>query len=218
MVSFPGCGWRNGRDDRPRQLPAAWWVCAWVSTPPKTSAIALWSPILFSCRLPVSAAGDSTRPGGDGQDSDGAPAQAPEVTPPYRPRARHPRWRADESHAKAVRRRPSILESDPRRGIPTSSSLSILLCATVMESLDPPGWAGARWIGAADLRALAHYTHLRLQNSVGYDRARLLVPEGRSVRAFVEVDAPAGSSAAAHSRRPLLHCRPRVRIASRAGK
>jgi hypothetical protein len=64
--------------------------------------------------------------------------------------------------------------------------------APAMESLDPPEWAGARWIGAADLRALAHYTHLRLQNPVGYDRARLLVPEGRSVRGFVEVDAPGG--------------------------
>jgi hypothetical protein len=31
-----------------------------------------------------------------------------------------------------------------------------------------------------------------LQNSVGYDRARLLVPEGRGVRGFVEVDAPGG--------------------------
>lgn len=60
--------------------------------------------------------------------------------------------------------------------------------APAMESLDPPEWAGARWIGAADLRAVAHYTHLILQNSVGYDRARLLVRD----RGSVEVDAPGG--------------------------
>ncbi|MEA5456671.1 glycosyltransferase [Sinomonas sp. JGH33] len=75
---------------------------------------------------------------------------------------------------------------------PAAEYAGALALAPAMESISPPEWPGARWVGAVDLRPLAHYTHLTLQNSVGYDRARLLVREGSSVRGFVEVDAPGG--------------------------
>lgn len=55
-----------------------------------------------------------------------------------------------------------------------------------------PDWAGALWVGAVDLDSLAGYTHLRLQDSMGYHRARLLVRSGSSVRGFIDVDAPGG--------------------------
>lgn len=55
-----------------------------------------------------------------------------------------------------------------------------------------PDWPGALWVGAVDLDTLAGCTHLRLQDSVGYHRARLLVRSGPSVRGFVDVDAPGG--------------------------
>ena len=55
-----------------------------------------------------------------------------------------------------------------------------------------PDWPGALWVGAVDLKSLAGYTHLRLQDSMGYHRARLLVRSGSSVRGFVDVDAPGG--------------------------
>ncbi|XTR50865.1 glycosyltransferase family A protein [Pseudarthrobacter sp. So.54] len=55
-----------------------------------------------------------------------------------------------------------------------------------------PDWSGALWVGAVDLESLAGYTHLRLQDSKGYHRARLLVRSGPSVRGFVDVDAPGG--------------------------
>ena len=41
-----------------------------------------------------------------------------------------------------------------------------------------PDWPGALWVGAVDLDSLAGYTHLRLQDSMGYHRARLLVRSG----------------------------------------
>ncbi|MET3951678.1 glycosyltransferase [Arthrobacter sp. UYEF36] len=55
-----------------------------------------------------------------------------------------------------------------------------------------PDWPGALWVGAVDLDSLAGYTHLRLQDSKGYHRARLLVRSGPSVRGFIDVDAPDG--------------------------
>lgn len=55
-----------------------------------------------------------------------------------------------------------------------------------------PDWPGALWVGAVDLESLAGYTHLRLQDSAGYHRARLLVRSGSSVRGFIDVDAPHG--------------------------
>ncbi|WP_160663644.1 glycosyltransferase family 2 protein [Pseudarthrobacter sp. ATCC 49987] len=55
-----------------------------------------------------------------------------------------------------------------------------------------PDWPGALWVGAVDLDTLAGCTHLRLQDSVGYHRARLLVRSGPSVRGFIDVDAPGG--------------------------
>lgn len=55
-----------------------------------------------------------------------------------------------------------------------------------------PDWPGALWVGAVDLDSLAGYTHLRLQDSMGYHRARLLVRSGPSVRGFIDVDAPDG--------------------------
>ncbi|MCB5291387.1 glycosyltransferase [Arthrobacter sp. SO3] len=64
--------------------------------------------------------------------------------------------------------------------------------APSMGSESVPDWAGALWVGAVDLDSLAGYTHLRLQDSMGYHRARLLVRSGSSVRGFIDVDAPGG--------------------------
>ena len=55
-----------------------------------------------------------------------------------------------------------------------------------------PDRPGALWVGAADLGCHAGYTHLRLQDSKGYHRARLLVRSGPSVRGFIDVDPPGG--------------------------
>ncbi|MET1063486.1 MAG: glycosyltransferase [Arthrobacter sp.] len=64
--------------------------------------------------------------------------------------------------------------------------------APSMGTEDVPDWPGALWVGAVDLDSLAGYTHLRLKDSEGYQRARLLVRSGSSVRGFVDVDAPHG--------------------------
>lgn len=77
--------------------------------------------------------------------------------------------------------------------LPVPELNKALVLAPAMDSPNPPEWAGARWIGTVDLRSLAHYTHLLLQTSVGYERARLLVREGSSVRGFVDVEAPGGT-------------------------
>lgn len=61
-----------------------------------------------------------------------------------------------------------------------------------MESPVPPDWSGARWIGAVDLASLNGHKSLKLQDSEGYERARLLVREGSSLRGFVDVEAPDG--------------------------
>jgi GT2 family glycosyltransferase len=67
-----------------------------------------------------------------------------------------------------------------------------LYVVPAMESLTPPDWSGARWIGSIDLSSLGEHSQLKLQGSAGYERAKLLVREGCSVRGFVEVDAPGG--------------------------
>ncbi|WP_426997065.1 glycosyltransferase family 2 protein [Pseudarthrobacter sp. N5] len=69
---------------------------------------------------------------------------------------------------------------------------SVLELVPVMESRTLPDWSGARWIGTIDYLSLNGHTHVRLQNSRGYGRARLLVREGSSVRGFVDVEAPDG--------------------------
>ncbi|WP_427007450.1 glycosyltransferase [Pseudarthrobacter sp. H2] len=61
-----------------------------------------------------------------------------------------------------------------------------------MESLTPPDWQGARWIGSVDLCSVVQHSRLKLLDSGGYERARLLVREGSSVRGFVDVEAPGG--------------------------
>jgi GT2 family glycosyltransferase len=67
-----------------------------------------------------------------------------------------------------------------------------LVVVPAMESLIPPDWSGARWIGSIDLDHLAQHSRLKLQGPGGYERARFLVREGSSVRGFVDVDAPGG--------------------------
>ena len=61
-----------------------------------------------------------------------------------------------------------------------------------MECLTPPDWSGAKWVGSVDVLSLGGHSRLRLQRSDGYQRARLLVREGASVRGFVDIDAPGG--------------------------
>ena len=75
---------------------------------------------------------------------------------------------------------------------PLNNDSDALLLAPAMGSGQPPEWTGALWIGAVDLRRLDGFAYLRLQRSEGYDRARLLVREGRKVRGFVELAAPGG--------------------------
>ncbi|MDQ0755119.1 glycosyltransferase family 2 protein [Arthrobacter sp. B3I4] len=71
----------------------------------------------------------------------------------------------------------------------------ILELLPAMPSEAVPDWAGARWVGAVDLESLNGYSQLRLQESLGYSRARLLVRNGAAVRGFIELDATDGSLA-----------------------
>ena len=73
--------------------------------------------------------------------------------------------------------------------IPEGASLDI---TPSMGTGAVPDWPGALWVGAVDLDSLVGYTHLRLLDSMGYHRARLLVRRGSSVRGFIDVDAPNG--------------------------
>ena len=68
----------------------------------------------------------------------------------------------------------------------------VLELPRAMESPVRPDWSGARWIGAVDLTSLNGHKSLKLRDSEGYERARLLVREGSSVRGFVDVEAPGG--------------------------
>jgi GT2 family glycosyltransferase len=62
-----------------------------------------------------------------------------------------------------------------------------------MEGTLPEKWAGVRWVGEVELGSLAEHSHLRLLNSEGYERARLLVRDGAAVRGFVDLDAAGGT-------------------------
>ncbi|MEK0157016.1 glycosyltransferase family 2 protein [Arthrobacter oryzae] len=64
--------------------------------------------------------------------------------------------------------------------------------APAMDSNCPPDWAGARWIGSIDASSLTEHSRLKLLVFDGYERARLLVREGTSVRGFIDVVAPGG--------------------------
>ncbi|WP_324643598.1 glycosyltransferase [Pseudarthrobacter sp. LT1] len=67
-----------------------------------------------------------------------------------------------------------------------------LILVPAMESLLPPAWPGARWIGSVDLEDLADCSRFELENHAGYERARLLVRASGAVRGFVDVPSPAG--------------------------
>ncbi|WP_210411335.1 glycosyltransferase family 2 protein [Pseudarthrobacter sp. NIBRBAC000502771] len=67
-----------------------------------------------------------------------------------------------------------------------------LVLVPAMESLSPPTWPGARWIGSVDLEDLAQCSRFELENHHGYERARLLVRAAGAVRGFVDVPSPAG--------------------------
>lgn len=75
--------------------------------------------------------------------------------------------------------------------VPTAEH-SALELVQAMQSTALPDWPGARWIGTVDLADLSEHAFLKLQNSEGYARARLLVREGPSVRGFVDVEARGG--------------------------
>lgn len=66
-----------------------------------------------------------------------------------------------------------------------------------MPGSGQPEWAGARWVGAIDSNALPRTGLLRLNNSEGYQHARLLVRDGTVVRGFVDVRVDGGLVAAA---------------------
>ncbi|MFP3462264.1 glycosyltransferase [Arthrobacter globiformis] len=68
----------------------------------------------------------------------------------------------------------------------------VLELVQAMPSHVKPKWQGARWIGAIDIDCLLGHAVLKLRNSEGYSRARLLVREGLSVRGFVDVQARGG--------------------------
>ena len=72
---------------------------------------------------------------------------------------------------------------------------AVLELVPAMGSEAVPDWAGARWVGAVDLERLSGYSQLRLQDSLGYHRARLLVRNGAAVRGFIDVEATDGSLA-----------------------
>ncbi|MHA7264330.1 glycosyltransferase family 2 protein [Arthrobacter sp. TMN-37] len=78
------------------------------------------------------------------------------------------------------------------RPISSGSRKIVLDLAPAMESTLPPDWSGARWIGLVDLTVLAGVSSLRLKNADGYQRARLLIRQGRSVRGFVDVETLGG--------------------------
>ena len=67
-----------------------------------------------------------------------------------------------------------------------------LILVPAMESVLPPVWPGARWIGSVDLEDLADCSHFELENHAGYERARLLVRASGVVRGFVDVPSPSG--------------------------
>jgi GT2 family glycosyltransferase len=73
-----------------------------------------------------------------------------------------------------------------------AASGTVLELVPAMETSSAPDWSGARWIGSVDLNSLAHHRLLKLHNSQGYERARLLIREGAAVRGFVDVEAPGG--------------------------
>ena len=56
-----------------------------------------------------------------------------------------------------------------------------------MPSTVAPEWPGGRWIGSLDLDILAGDSGVLLQQSAGYDRARLLVRDSHGVRGFIDV-------------------------------
>lgn len=62
-----------------------------------------------------------------------------------------------------------------------------------MECLTFPEWSGARWIGLIDLDVTPVDQPLRLLHHEGYERARLLVRQGTTVRGFVDVEILRGS-------------------------
>lgn len=63
----------------------------------------------------------------------------------------------------------------------------VLTIAPAMPSPDAPTWAGAAWVGAIDRPAALAASAVELAGATGFDRARLLVRDGREVAGFVDV-------------------------------
>ena len=63
----------------------------------------------------------------------------------------------------------------------------VLTIAPAMPSPDAPGWAGAAWVGAIDRPTALAASAVELAGADGFDRARLLVRDGREVAGFVDV-------------------------------
>jgi GT2 family glycosyltransferase len=82
--------------------------------------------------------------------------------------------------------------SDREDGVIHSDHSPDFELSPAMQSPERPDWSGARWIGAVDTTSLNGHKRLKLLDSEGYNRARLLVREGSAVRGFVDVPAPAG--------------------------
>lgn len=76
--------------------------------------------------------------------------------------------------------------------LPTDESSDFEL-DPAMECPTRPEWSGARWIGLVDLDLIPPDQPLRLLHHEGYERARLLVRQGASVRGFVDVKILRGS-------------------------
>lgn len=82
---------------------------------------------------------------------------------------------------------------DVERQVRPDPAGRVLELLPAMGSEAVPDWAGARWVGAVDLESLGGCSQLRLQESLGYRRARLLVRSGATVRGFIDVEASDGA-------------------------
>ncbi len=74
----------------------------------------------------------------------------------------------------------------------TSAAPRVFDLAPAMPQGSAPEWPDARWVGDIRLDLLGDHDRIRLQDAVGYDRARLLVRDGASVLGFVDVPSPGG--------------------------
>lgn len=84
--------------------------------------------------------------------------------------------------------------------VQVAPTLAVLMPA--MKSAEPPSWPGASWIGALDL-PIELGERIKLADSAGYRKARLLVRERTRPVAFVDVDVVDGCVDGGHLKHML---------------